>query len=63
MLSIRLTGIELSAIVMIRAALFWKRWILLKLDLLDEDQADKSYSRTDLTLPSYNFFRTFKFIE
>ena len=56
MLSIRLTGVDLSDPVMIRAALFWTRWILPKLDLLDEDQA---YSRTGLTLPTYNFFRNF----
>jgi hypothetical protein len=39
MLSIRLTEVDLSAPVIIRAALFWRRWILPKLDLLDEDQA------------------------
>jgi hypothetical protein len=59
MLSIRLTGVDLSDPVMIRAALFWRQWILPKLDLLDEDQADMPYSRNGLTLPTHNFFRTF----
>jgi hypothetical protein len=52
MLSIRLTGVDLSDPVMIRDTLFWRRWTLPKLDLLDEDQADMPYSRTGLTLPT-----------
>ena len=54
MLSIRLTGVDLSDPVMIPAALFWTRFILSKLVWLDEEQADMLYSRTGLTLPTYS---------
>jgi hypothetical protein len=61
MFSIRLTGVDLSDPVMIRAALFWTRFILSKLVWLDKDQADMPYSSTGLTLltPPYSLFKTF----
>ena len=59
MLSIRLTGVDLSDPVMIRAALSCTHCIFSKLVWLDVDQADMPYSRTGLTLLTYSFFKTF----